>query len=152
MRIPIRPKIYLGLLISLMFILLLEGCQNVLGFSTATKFGLDISQRPDQTIDVSMGYDRTEVASIPAPKDDDANESADGTDKANTDAYSVLGTFVVSYGNPFLDQPLVLDQFFATGMAARKAARNPELQKFFGEAAGKIATKNATSTQPEGDQ
>lgn len=146
MRIYIRPELYLGLLIP--FALTQAGCQNVLGFSTATKFGLDISQRPDQTIDVSMGYDRTEVASIPAPKNEDATESADGT---GTDTYSVLGTFVVSYGNPFLDQPLVLDQFFATGMAARKAARSPELQRFFGKAAGKIAADNKPSAQP-GDQ
>ncbi len=150
MSIHTRHGIYLGLLIPHM--LMLGSCQNVLGFSTATKFGLDISQRTDQTIDISMGYDRTEVASIPAPKDDDATESGVGMDKDNTDAYSVLGTFVVTYGNPFLDQPLVLDQFFATGMAARKAARSPELQKFFGEAAGKIATKNNASTQPGGGQ
>ncbi len=64
---------------------------------------------------------------------------------------TVLGTFVVSYGNPFRDQPLVLDQFFATGMAARKAARSPELQRFFGKAAGKIAAYNKPSAQP-GDQ
>ncbi|MDD5322950.1 MAG: hypothetical protein PHD43_20535 [Methylococcales bacterium] len=145
MRIHINRGLYLRLLVP--FVLTQAGCQNVLGFSTATKFGLDISQRPDQTIDVSMGYDRTEVASIPAPKNEDATQSGDGT---GTDTYSVLGTFVVFYGNPFLDQPLVLNQFFATGMAARKAAKSPELQRFFGEATGKIAAENKTSTKPGG--
>src|SRR4029453_9090194 len=83
------------------------GCGKTLVFSTATKVGLDISQQTDQTIDVTFGYDRMEIASIPAPRDTDA---ADGAD-----TYSVLGIFSISYGNPFSSprEPLRLDQFFA---------------------------------------
>lgn len=115
------------------------GCTNVLGFGTATKFGLDIAQRADQTFDVSMGYDRAEIASIPAPENEEATESPTG----KTDAYSVLATFKVTYGNPWAGKPLVLDQFFATGMAARKAAQTPALQGFFGKEAGDIAKKTS---------
>ena len=50
------------------FALLAGGCNTYLAFSTATKFGVDISQRADQTIDVLMGYQRVEVGSIPVPK------------------------------------------------------------------------------------
>jgi hypothetical protein len=106
------------------------GCTKVVAFSTATKFGLDISQRADQTIDVSMGYDRIEIVSIPA-KEEDAT-------KDGKDTYSVLGTFSVEYGNPFLDEPLVLKQFFATGWAARKAARTEGFLEYFGKKTGQI--------------
>ena len=110
--------------------LLLAGCGNTLGFGTATKFGLDISQQADQTIDVSMGYDRAEVASIPAPKNTDAG--------SGEDTYSVLGLFDVHYGNPFTDQPLTLHQFFATGWAAYDAARDHSLQVLFADRAAEI--------------
>jgi hypothetical protein len=39
-----------------------SGCSNTLVFGTATKFGVDISMRPDQLIEVTMGYDRYEIA------------------------------------------------------------------------------------------
>lgn len=118
------------------------GCSNVLGFGTATKFGLDIAQRADQTIDASMGYDRVEIASIPAPKNEDAMAPPDGAD-----TYSVLGTFSVEYGNPWAspEEPLVLDQFFATGWAARIAAKSPKMQDFFGKKAHEIVTKKPES-------
>ena len=66
--------------------------------------------------------------------------------EGNSDAYSVLASFKVSYGNPFMvligkEKPFVLDQLFATGMAARTAAKNPELQRFFGTEAGTIVNK-----------
>jgi hypothetical protein len=98
------------------------GCANRLAFATATKFGLDISQRPDQTFEVTMGYDRTELASIPVPKRRDAT--------ADEDSYSVLGTFCVAYGNPFAEiigqgKPLTISQRFATGMAAQELSKNP---------------------------
>ena len=118
------------------------GCTNVLGFSTSTKFGLDVSQRSDQMVEVSMGYDRAEVASIPAPKDN-ARQSPDGT--SGEDAYSVLGTFEVHYGSPFGDTPLVIDQLFATGFAARQAARDPDMQAYFGKRAHDI-----TANPPDG--
>jgi hypothetical protein len=108
-------------------------------FSTATKFGLDIAQRADQTVDVSMGYDRAESASIPVPEDDDLDASE------KSDSYSVLGAFRVRYDTPWGKEPLELDQFFATGLAARKAARTPEFGRFFGREAGCIAGKSAGS-------
>ena len=119
------------------------GCANILAFSTATKFGLDISQRADQTVDVSMGYDRGEIASIPAPR----NKPAMNNNSEQSDAYSVLGSFMVSYDSPWDDKPLVINQFFATGWAARKAATHQSMQEFFGKEAGEIANK---SKLPEG--
>jgi hypothetical protein len=107
------------------------GCVNTVIFSTATKVGLDISQRADQVIDVSLGYDRIEVVSIPAPTDTDAG--------ANTDTYSVLGIFDLRYGNPWADQPLVVNQFFGTGVAAQRMANDPSFQRFFGDKAGQLA-------------
>jgi hypothetical protein len=101
----------------------MTGCRPYLAFGTATKFALDVSQRADQTIDVSMGYDRAEIASIPAPE-------ANATD--HTDTYAVLGTFSVKYGNPFDGEPLTLKQLFATGMAARIAASDADTREYFG--------------------
>jgi hypothetical protein len=123
----------------------LAGCTNTLAFGTATKFALDISQQADKNIDVSLGYDRAEIASIPAPKDKDAS--------ATEDTYSVLGTFFVHYDNPFLPDgdPLRLNQFFATGAAARTAAQSPRFQAYFGHSAGVIEDKrtNPASTIAE---
>jgi len=110
----------------------MTGCQHYLAFGTATKFALDAAQKADQTVDVTLGYDRVEVAAIPAPKDDAG---------PSDDTYSVLGTFEVSYGNPFTE-PLILRQVFATGMAAREAATSPGLREAFGEKAGMIASRN----------
>jgi len=112
---------------------LMAGCTRTLAFGTATKFGLDISQKADQTIDVTMGYDRAEVAAIPAPRGH-ATESG-------ADTYSVLGTFYVTYGNPWLNEGIRLNQFFATGMAARKAAQSAKFRTFFGRSAGIIEEK-----------
>ncbi len=122
---------------------LLAGCGHTLGFGTATKFGLDISQQADQTVDVTMGYDRAEVASIPAPKNDDA-------DAVKTqDTYAVLGLFDVRYGNPWTDEALVLHQFFATGWAAHQAANDPNLQKLFGTKAREICGRSCEQTGGE---
>ena len=137
-----KLSVYIGLILP--FTMLQQACTDVLGFSTATKFALDISQRADQSIDVSLGYDRAEVASIPAGKKQDATKPP--SKEGNSDAYSVLASFKVSYGNPFMvligkEKPFVLDQLFATGMAARTAANNPELQRFFGTEAGTIVNK-----------
>lgn len=124
----VRPPLLLALLP-----LLLAGsaCTQTLAFGTATKFALDISQRADQMIDVSMGYDRVEIASIPAAKGTDATGAGD-------DAYAVLGTFYVTYGNPWLEQPVRVNQFFATGMAARRAAGSQRFQEHFGKSAAVI--------------
>ncbi len=127
-----RHGLIFDFLLGLSTLVLLGGCANTLVFSTATTFGLDISQRPEQTINVSLGYDRAEVASIPAPKDIDATEQ--------NDTYSLVGTFSVKYGNPWRLEPLTLRQFFATGWAARIASQDPELREFFGKkAAGYIS-------------
>lgn len=45
---------------------LLSGCNNYLVFSTATKFGLDISQEAGQPPKMALGYKRAEVVIIPA--------------------------------------------------------------------------------------
>ena len=116
-------------ILMLPLILTLSGCSNTLVFGTATKFGVDISQRPDQMIEVTMGYDRYEVVSIPAQ-----NKDA----KEKEDTYSVLGIFAVSYGNSGTE-PLVLRQFFATGRAALEAAKNPLIQQYFARQTGEIA-------------
>jgi len=147
----IKFPLYLGLILPLT--LPQGGCTDVLGFSTATKFALDVSQRADQSIDVSLGYDRVEVASIPVARDkneQDATQSLTGAETGNSDAYSVLGSFKVKYGNPFNilhEQPFELDQFFATGIAARRAAELPAVQEAFGRKAGTIVEKNIA---PEG--
>ena len=62
-------------------VFLLTGCSHFFGhylaFATATKFGVDMSQRPDQTVDVVMGYQRLEMASIPVPDGKDASKTED---------------------------------------------------------------------------
>jgi hypothetical protein len=98
------------------------GCTTrYVAFTTATKFALDISQKADQTVDVSMGYDRAELASIPAMTNQNAGK--------DHDTYAVLGMFSVSYGD--LTKPLVLNQVFATGVAARNAAASLKGRKYF---------------------
>jgi len=107
------------------------GCSNRLAFGTATKFGLDVSQRPDQTVEMALGYDRAEIVVIPAPdKDKDASDTKD--------AYAVMGTFQVKHGNPFSGGALIIHQFFATGRAAIEASKDPKFQAIFGTAAGDI--------------
>lgn len=134
---PIPSRFRGASLAAVLLLPLLGGaCKNQLAFTTGTKFGLDISQKADQTIDVTMGYRRVEAASIPVPADSDADE--------NRDAYSVLGRFNVSYGDPFkagTNEGLHLKQFFATGMAARAAARSPAMRKALGNAAGEVKAK-----------
>lgn len=136
---------------------LLGGCRSYLAFATATTFGLDASQRADQTVDITMGYKRLEVASIPVLEEDDEQEPAPAGDpvdgdpaavaktttpdaSATHDAYSVLGSFQVVYGNPFTEG-LVLKQLFATGMVARDVAENEDMQKMFGAMAAKVITE-----------
>lgn len=129
----------LGCFLGLSALAVLGGCAKTLVFTTGTTFGLDISQRPDQTINVTLGYDRAEIASIPASEDTDAN--------TQNDAYSVLGIFNVHYGNPFLREPLTLHQFFATGLAAQAAAKDAQLREFFGKKAGEISQKAKENVQ-----
>ena len=50
----------------------------------------------------------------------------------------MLGTFQVIHGNPFVNQALIIHQFFATGRAASVAAQKPGFQELFGTEAGLI--------------
>ena len=136
-------------------LLMPAGCKSYLAFGTATTFGLDASQRADQTVDITMGYRRIEIASIPVQEvkekpatSSDSNAAVGADAKGDTttpdashtgDAYSVLGSFRVHYGNPFTSG-LTLNQLFATGMAARAVAENTDMQEYFGKAAAKAAT------------
>jgi len=129
----------LGCLLGLSALAMLGGCAKTLVFATGTTFGLDISQRPDQTINVTLGYDRAEIASIPAPQKADATK--------DDDTYAVLGIFNVHYGNPFRGDPLTLHQFFATGLAAQEAAKRPQLREFFGKKAGEISRQSKEKVQ-----
>jgi hypothetical protein len=128
-----------AVLLALSMTVALPACSNTLAFGTATKFGLDISQRPDQIIDVTMGYDRYEVVSIPA-------QNVDA--KKDADTYSVLGIFSVSYGSPWAE-PLVLRQFFATGWAARNAGGDARFQTFFGRKSGEILQQSEKEIQTQ---
>jgi hypothetical protein len=123
-------------------LLLVSGCQSYLAFGTATKFGLDISQRADQQPEITMGYRRAEMASIPTAETAAKSEDASAT----KDAYSVLARFAVSYDSPFAtdSKGLRLRQFFATGMAARKAAATPDMQTAFGNAAHEVKEEAET--------
>ena len=128
------------------------GCANRLAFGTATKVGLDISQRPDQSVELSFGYDRMEVIVIPATATDAAgNAVPDARD--GQDTYSVLGSFHVKHGNPFTGQGLYIHQFFATGRAAVEASKKPGFRSRFGTVAGDIygqGKKETTSATPPG--
>ena len=111
--------------------LALVGCQGYLVFTTATTFGLDISQQANQTPHVVLGYKRGELASIPATQ-----KNASATE----DTYSVLAYFCAKY-DPILSQSttdsLQIRSVFTTGMAARAAASNADMQRYFAEAAMK---------------
>jgi hypothetical protein len=137
-----RRHLWANATLIVLLMLILSGCSNTLVFGTATKFGVDISQRPDQMIEVTMGYDRYEVVSIPAQAKD-----AQGSE----DTYSVLGIFAVSYGNPGTE-PLVLRQFFATGRAARQAAANPGFQQYFGHKTGEIIRRAEQEIKQQQDK
>jgi hypothetical protein len=140
-------------------------CTNTLVFGTATKFGLDISQRADRLIEINMGYDRAEFVSIPASGTDARRASAGlcpgaqpaaGQSAASAaappaaastgapatdDTYSVMATFHVSYDTPWGGDPLRIRQFFATGVAAQQAACQPNWRRYFGNKTGEIEKK-----------
>lgn len=131
-------------------------------FVTSTKFGLDASQRQDQKVEVTLGYQRAEVASIPmcVPANRSGSQATptssmtcsenngyDSTDR--WDAYSLVGAFHVDYGNPFdTSQPLTLRQAMATGMAARELAKDPKLRPGFMAAADQAVSAPQESTNP----
>jgi hypothetical protein len=127
------------------------GCATRLAFGTATKVGIDISQRPDQSVELSLGYDRMEVVVIPAYSTDDAGRRVVKDPGTGQETYSVLGTFQVRHGNPFSGQPLFIHQFFATGHAAIQASKTGAFRTRFGATAGEIygQGKKDTATKPD---
>lgn len=125
---------------AVLFTLFGTGCKNYLVFSTATKFGFDASQRADRTVEVTLGYQRAEVVSIPAcPDDKEPGVQRNCFSDDTSDTYTVLGTFHVDLGNPFTMEPIEIQQVFATGMAAQNASNNPGLAKLFYDATTKVA-------------
>lgn len=116
------------------------GCENYLVVTTATKFGLEISQVANEPPKVALGYKRDETTLIPA---EHRNATADSAG-AQTDTYSVLAEFCVM-ANPSLwdfirslssttnDVPdsLQIRSFFATGIAAAKAADTVQTRQYF---------------------
>lgn len=116
------------------------GCENYLVVTTATKFGLEISQVANEPPKVALGYKRDETTIIPAEhRNAMANETG-----PQTDTYSVLAEFCVM-ANPSLwdffeglspkannvPDSLHIRSFFATGMAANKAANSAETRHYF---------------------
>lgn len=116
------------------------GCENYLVVTTATKFGLEVSQLANEPPKIVLGYKREETTIIPA---EHRNATADGTEP-QTDTYSVLAEFCVM-ANPSLwdfirglsstaqDVPdsLQIRSFFATGIAAAKAADSVQTRQYF---------------------
>jgi len=154
-----------GTLIGLVVLVIaVAGCvDRSVVFVTSTKFGLDASQRQDQKVEVTLGYQRAEVASIPmcvpasrsngpdgAPSSSMTCSEKNGYDSTGEwDAYSLVGAFHVDYGNPFdTSQPLTLRQAMATGMAARQLAKDPKLRPGFMVAADQAVRAPQESTNP----
>ncbi len=116
------------------------GCENYLVITTATKFGLEVSQVANEPPKVALGYKREETTIIPA---EHRNATADGSE-TKTDTYSVLAEFCVmanpslwdfirglsSTGNDIPDG-LQIRSFFATGIAATKAAGSVQTRQYF---------------------
>ncbi|NOS78502.1 MAG: hypothetical protein HOP35_11210 [Nitrospira sp.] len=119
-----------------------SGCNNYLVFTTSTKFGIDISQDAGQPPKMALGYKRAEIALIPS---DHTPATPD------TDTYAVLSDFCVM-ANPSLydwtdtvtkskssstevKDSLQIRSIFATGMAAREAAKTEAIQTHFAQAA-----------------
>jgi hypothetical protein len=114
---------------------LASGCEKYLVFTTATKFGLDVSQLSDQPPKVALGYKREETILIPAK-----HANADDTQ----DTYAVLGYICVMANpslwdflravNPFSSQVpdgLQVRSVFTTGMAAKLASEDEGLRDFY---------------------
>jgi hypothetical protein len=120
----------------------LLGCENYLVVTTATKFGIDITQVAKQPPKVVIGYKREETSIIPA----DHLNAESGPNGEETDTYSVLAEFCVM-ANPSLwdffdslssrsrDVPdgLQIRSFFATGIAAITAAKSVQTRQYFKE-------------------
>lgn len=126
-----RNNLMMCALSSLLMITLsgaLGGCvKDYLVFTTGTKFGVDISQQADQPPTMLIGYKRSEIASIPAKKENATEEE---------DTYSVVGNFCVMvdpqlFATSQTRDSLQIRSIFSTGLAARDIAANPAMQVFF---------------------
>lgn len=74
------------------------GCKDYLVVTTATKFGLEISQVAKEPPKIALGYKREETTIIPA---EHRNTTSGNASEAQTDTYSVLAEFCVM-ANPSL--------------------------------------------------
>lgn len=139
MILPFLRQLHVvGLILVIAFTL---GCENYLVVTTATKFGLEIAQVANEPPKVSLGYKREEATIIPA---EHRNATDDGGAGSQTDTYSVLAEFCVM-ANPSLwdfiralssttnDVPdsLQIRSFFATGIAAARAADSVQTRQYF---------------------
>jgi hypothetical protein len=118
------------------------GCQSYLAFNTDTKFGLDISQSAQQQPEVTMGYQRVAIVSMPVLGTNDGRAYYDAN--ANHDAYSVLGSINIKY-DPALSSAtggIRILQIFATGEAARSVATNAALAGLFASDLASIYVKS----------
>lgn len=130
----------LRLLLPVVAFAALFGCENYVVVTTATKFGIDITQVAKEPPKVLIGYKREETSIIPAEHQN--AESGPNNEKADT--YSVLAEFCVM-ANPSLwdffdslssggrDVPdgLQIRSFFATGIAAVTAAKSVQMRQYF---------------------
>lgn len=128
----------------------LSGCNDYLVFTTATKFGLDVSQESGQPPKMLVGYKRAEVAIIPA-----THKNADETN----DTYAVLGDFCVHAdpslrawwegikGTPNVPDSLQIRSMFITGYAAQKAAEDTAIQEFFAKAVKDRSSSGSSDKQ-----
>ena len=115
------------------------GCatKDYLVFVTATKFGLDASQLPDQPPRAILGYKRMEYVSNPSSKQ--PAEITDDSQKIVTDTFSTYSSICVM-ANPSIwkfikdiipgttpEDSLQIRSVFMTGMAARSATNHPDI-------------------------
>jgi len=130
---------------------LLSGCNNYLVFTTATKFGLDVSQEAGQPPKMALGYKRAEAAIIPAEHklanetDDTYAVLSDFCVMANPSIYDWWDTLKTSNANPEgVRDSLQIRSIFATGLAAREAAETEAIQAHFARAVMQRTRMGAT--------
>lgn len=133
-----------------MILLTTTGCatpkhSNVLIFGTNTKFALDLSADTTGNPGITIGYARQEAVWMPllanTGKDYEPSLCATenclykGTEGNDKDTYSVLASFGAKFSAEYTGtSPKAgggLAQYFATGLAARKLAGQPNSYKLF---------------------
>ena len=119
----------------------LSGCNNYLVFTTSTKFGIDASQDGNQPPKVVLGYKRAELAIIPSDHkaateiEDTYAVLSDFCVMANPSLYDWMDTIKTTDRNTRdIKDSLQIRSIFATGMAAREAAKNEAIQTHFARA------------------